>query len=364
MADPTTVNTSLAIPLRGTDVGIWDLPANGNFIAIDSMFGGVTTVALSSQNVTLLSSQAQSSVIRLTGTLLANVSVILPSIYKGWTIDNRILNSPSSFAIILVSTSGTSYIGLPPSANDVYYDGITVDYRNLGKVGEYWDYASLNVPSWVLQSQKPPYLNCNGTTFSSATYPILANLFGSITLPDARGRVRIATNQGTGRVTVIAGDTLFAAGGDQNLQSHSHTGSGTTSTESADHTHTGSGTTSTQSANHTHTGSGTTSGTSADHSHTYNSPALGPGTGTTPNYFDSGIVATITGGQSVDHTHTYSFTTSIESATHTHTYSFTTSGASNAHTHTYSFTTATAGTGGSQNLQPSYIGGITMIRAA
>src|SRR6266436_1565125 len=101
MADPTTVNTNLAIPIRGTDVGTWDLPANGNFTAIDSMFGGVTTVALSSQSVTLLSSQAQASVIRLTGTLLTNVSIILPSIYKGWTIDNRIVNNPSSFAVTL-----------------------------------------------------------------------------------------------------------------------------------------------------------------------------------------------------------------------------------------------------------------------
>src|SRR6266446_3912712 len=357
MVDPTTVNTSLAIPIRGTDVGTWDLPANGNFTAIDSMFGGVTTVALSSQSVTLLSSQAQASVIRLTGTLLANVSVILPSIYKGWTIDNRILNSPSSFAIILVSTNGASYIGLPPSTNDVFYDGTTVDYRNLGKVGEYWDYASLSIPSWVLQSQKPPYLYCNGTTFSSATYPILANLFGGNTLPDTRGRVRIQSNNGTGRVTVIAVDTLFAAGGDQNLQAHNHTasgttsgqsvdhthtGSGTTSSESVDHTHTGSGTTATQNANHTHTGSGTTSGYSADHTHTVTGPLQSSGVSATPAGpgFSGNATTFTTSGQSNDHTHTYSFTTSIESATHAHTYSFTTSGVSNAHTHTYSFTTS------------------------
>src|SRR5882724_7353319 len=108
MVDPTTVNTSLAIPIRGTDVGTWDLPANGNFTAIDSMFGGVTTIALSSQNVTLLSSQAQNAVIRLTGNLLASVAIVLPSIYKGWTIDNQILNSPASFYAILSSTSGAS----------------------------------------------------------------------------------------------------------------------------------------------------------------------------------------------------------------------------------------------------------------
>ena len=367
MADPTTVNTSLAIPIRGTDVGTWDLPVNGNFTAIDSMFGGVTTIALSSQNVTLLSSQGQNSVIRLTGTLIANVSIILPSIYKGWTIDNRMANSPSSFAINLVSTSLANYLGIPPGTTDVYYDGTTIDYRNLGKIGEYWDYANESVPTWVSLSTKPPYLNCNGTSFSSATYPILANLIGT-TLPDSRGRVRITLNSGTGRTTVVNADAIFSAGGDQLLQAHAHTGSGTTSTESADHTHTGSGTTVGQSLNHTHTGSGTTGlmDSNASHTHTSNAQAnLGNVGAATGGGFTSSTTATATiNATNIDHTHFYSFTTSGFSNDHTHFYSFTTGTDSVAHTHTYFFTTTTIGGGASQNIQPSYVGGITMIRAA
>ncbi len=335
MVDPTTVNTSLSIPLRGADVGTWDLPANNNFAAIDSMFGGVTTIALSSQNVVLLSSQGQNAVIKFTGTILTNVSITLPSIYKGWTIDHQVLNSPSSFCAQLVSTSGTFGLGLAPGVNDVYYDGTNIKYRNMGKLGEYWDYSGPAVPSWVSFCSIPPWLNCNGTTFSSAFYPQLANHLGTTTLPDSRGRVRMALNQGTSRVTIgINGDVIFAVGGDQQLQSHTHTGSGTTGAVSADHTH---------------TGSGTTSGVSVDHTHSVS----GVMNGTTRLFY-------IGGAEGGPYT---SATTSGASADHSHFYSFTTGGISVNHTHTYSFTTATAGTGGSQNIQPSYVGGVTMIRA-
>lgn len=217
MADPLTPNTGLAVPIRGTDTGTWDIPVNGDFTLLDSMLGGVTTLALSSTPVTLATSQAQNAIIRLTGTLLSNVAITLPSIYKFWTIDNQLLNSPSSFAATLVSTSGTSIIGLPPSIQDVFYDSISIRYRNLGQVGEYWDYAAATVPTWVTASTIPPYLNCNAATFSSATYPILTNLLGTTTLPDSRGRSRYALNQTTGRITSagagIDGNTIQAAGG-------------------------------------------------------------------------------------------------------------------------------------------------------
>jgi hypothetical protein len=305
MADPTTVNTSLAVPVRGTDTGTWDVPVNGNFTSIDSMMGGVTTIALTSSPVTLLTSQALVNVIRLTGTLTSSaVTITLPGIYKSWTIDNQIVNSPSSFAVTLISTSGTSIIGCPPGTQDVFYDGTTVNYRNLGRVGEYWDYAASVVPTWVTASTKPPYLNCNATTFSSATYPILANLLGTTTLPDSRGRVRATMDQGTTRISGVIGSSVVGnAGGDQNLQAHAHTGSGTTSGQSNDHTH------------------------------------------------------AYTGAQNISTTGGGGFATGFATAGNT-------GGVSADHSHTYSFTTTTAGAGASQNVQPTYIGGICMIRAA
>lgn len=214
MVDPTTPNLVLAQPIRGSDTGVWDIPVNGNTGIIDQAFGSVTTLALSSTPVTLTTSQAQNSVIRLTGTLLASVPIFLPSIYKFWTIDNQLTNSPSSFYAVLSSTSTLSGAGCPPGIQDFFYDGTTVSFKNLGRIGEYWDYAGTQVPSWVNATTKPPYLNCDGTTFSSATYPILANLLGGNTLPDARGNARYSLNQGTGRLTAavggIDGNTILA----------------------------------------------------------------------------------------------------------------------------------------------------------
>lgn len=306
MVDPTTANTSLAVPIRGTDTGTWDTPVNNNFNAIDSMFGGVVTVVMSSANVTtLLSSQGQSSVIRLTGTLPAtNLTIILPSIFKGWTIDNQILNSPSSFCVFL-ATSGSSYfLGVPPGVQDVFYDGSIIKYRNLGKVGEYWDYASTLMPTWVTASTIPPYLHCDGTTFSSATYPILANLLGGTTRPDARGRVRAAMNEGLSRTTSVIADTLLNAGGDQNVQIHSHTNILNDPT----HTHIILG------------GSG--------------NQGLQSGTGGPVN-----IGGTGSGGTNVALSNQASATG-------------------------MTITNANFGTGASLNMQPTYLGGLTLIRAA
>jgi len=103
---------------------------------------------------------------------------------------------------------------MSPGATDIFYDGTTVNYRNLGRVGEYWDCAATQVPTWVALCTKAPYLNCDGTTFSSAVYPILFNTIGSATLPDARGSARYTANQGTARLSSavggINGDALLA----------------------------------------------------------------------------------------------------------------------------------------------------------
>lgn len=180
------------------------------------MMGGVTTVALTSASVTLATSQALVNIIRLTGTLTATVTIQMPGIYKSWTIDNQIVNSPSSFGVVLASTGATS-IGVPPGTQDVFYDGSTIYFKNLGRVGEYWDYAGATVPTWVTLCSKPPYLNCNASTFSSATYPVLANLLGTTTLPDSRGSFRATLNQTTGRLTSsqggVDGNTIFASSG-------------------------------------------------------------------------------------------------------------------------------------------------------
>lgn len=224
MVDPTTANTSLAVPLRGSNVGTWDVPVNDNTTKIDSMFGGVTTLVLSGASTTsvnLASSQMQSSIIRLTGTLPSNFFVVFSGIYKSWTIDNQLTNSLSSFSAIAISSALNYQLGLAPGANDIFYDGTSIKYRNMQNIGDYRDYCGSGMPNWVTFSTVPPYLNCDGTAFSSATFPILATILGGTTLPDSLGRNRYTLNQGSGRLTLagagINGDSVTNFGGNNGI---------------------------------------------------------------------------------------------------------------------------------------------------
>lgn len=220
MADPTTTNIVLAVPTRGSDVGTWDVPLNGDMTIIDACFGSVTSKALTTGSVALSVTEAQVGVIRLTGTLTGNVAVTTPGIIKSWVVDNQCV--VGSFYVTLGNASGGQVVGIPPGDPvTVFSDGTNMKYLSLGRVGSYIDYAGSGVPAWVSASTVPPYLNCDGTTFSSGTFPQLFAILGSTTLPDFRGRQRIFLNQGTGRVTTanggVDGDTRFASGGNPSI---------------------------------------------------------------------------------------------------------------------------------------------------
>jgi hypothetical protein len=98
-------------------------------------------------------------------------------------------------------------------------DGTNVKFANLTPfVGQFVDYAgSGGVPGWISACTVPPFLNCDGSTFSAVTYPLLAAVLGGTTLPDYRGRAPYFLNQGTSRLTSagagIDGNTNFAGGG-------------------------------------------------------------------------------------------------------------------------------------------------------
>lgn len=60
------------------------------------------------------------------------------------------------------------------------------------------------VIEWPTNNPPPGWLICNGSSFSSATYPDLAAVLGSTTLPDYRRRVLVGA--GTGGYTIGNGD--------------------------------------------------------------------------------------------------------------------------------------------------------------
>lgn len=222
MVSTFTPNIQLEEPARGDDVGVWDTPVNNNMTVVDLVAGGIATIGLNSSPVVLSAAQFQSKGIVFNSTLTASVSITFPTSFKkSYEVTNACTGI--NFVITLGTTAaGGQVIAVPPGETiDVVNDGTNLKYKNLGRVGSYMDFAATAVPGWITACTVPPYLNCDGTSFSSATYPVLAVVLGGTTLPDARGRTRHALNQGTGRVTAggnsIDGNTLLAGGGTQSL---------------------------------------------------------------------------------------------------------------------------------------------------
>ncbi|HEY6020432.1 MAG TPA: hypothetical protein VIY48_11130, partial [Candidatus Paceibacterota bacterium] len=116
MADPVTANKSLAQPIRGTDVGVWDVPMNANAGIIDNSFGGVATIALGNSPVTLSSAQYQCAFLRFTGAITSNIAITLPPIGSFYTVINDTTNSSAFYLTMTTSLSGR-VIGIPPGGN-------------------------------------------------------------------------------------------------------------------------------------------------------------------------------------------------------------------------------------------------------
>ena len=217
----TSTNRAYLLQTSGENPGTWGLDPglNGNFNSIDKNLGGVATIALSSSNVTLSAAEYACGTIVLSGTLTANVNVIFPPVEGWWTIIN---STTGSFVANIVPTGGTQSIVVEQGAiADILFQGTTAKFRNLPPVGTYLDLIDATVPLWISSCTVPPYLLCDGSTFSAVTYPYLNAKLGTNTLPDLRGRARFYLNGGTGRITTagsgIDGDTRRSAGGAQNV---------------------------------------------------------------------------------------------------------------------------------------------------
>lgn len=220
MAVTYTTNKSFAQVTVGTEAGTWGPYVNANAGLLDTMLGSVTTIALLNTPVTLSSAQYQCAFVRLTGAITANIALTFPPVGSFYTVLNDCTNSSAFVVTAQTSVGGGRVIGLPPgSMTGIMTDATNARYMSTPPVGSYWDYAGSSVPLWVTACTVPPYLNCDGTAFSSVTYPHLANALGGTTLPDLRGRIRATLNQGTGRITSagggVDGNTILANGGVQ-----------------------------------------------------------------------------------------------------------------------------------------------------
>lgn len=234
---PNTVNVGLNVPNTGDLVGTWGSAAvNPDFVAIDGLFAGVTTIGLSGSNVTLTApaaftavpaagpTQSQNAVLRFTGALLANLTVTLP-LPGRYVVENL---TTGNFTVQFFGNAGGQRISTAQGSRVlIYNDGVNCYFVNdsgssPGKM-ELWAGVTA-MPSWVGFCTTSPYLLCDGSIYNIATYPYLGARLGSsfggngvttFGVPDMRGRVPLAYDGTGARITVAAcglnGQVLGAA---------------------------------------------------------------------------------------------------------------------------------------------------------
>jgi len=240
VASTYTSNLAVEKPGSGDYSGTWDTPVNADFDVFDRAFGTIQSIDLSGGSLTLSTAQTRSAILMFTGALPSNVTVTVPGLSsapgttisgKTYVVENLCTNT-SAYTVTIQTTcasTGSRWVVCAPpyDPTQIMIEGTnssnngSIRYIGLDRVGTLWDYAGSSVPNWVSGCTIPPYLNCDGTTFSSATYPALATILGSTTLPDTRGRFRATLNQSQSRITSgsstggVDGDTNFASGGSQ-----------------------------------------------------------------------------------------------------------------------------------------------------
>lgn len=226
----TTTNKGYELQSTGSNTGTWGSTLNTSvFQIIDNNLGSITTKSLSASDVPLSSSESQSAILRLTGTLLANV-IVTTSCYGFFFVENL---TSGNFSVTLTNGAGTSII--PPQYCRIPVLSDSTNGLRFGAPaippGTIMDYAGAS-------GTIPPYLAgewlfCDGSSLSSSSYPGLfaaigytyGGSSGTFALPDLRGRARFGRDNMGGsaasRVTTagssVDGATLGASGGSQNV---------------------------------------------------------------------------------------------------------------------------------------------------
>lgn len=247
---PSSPNKGYTQPSYGSEVGTWGSDLNNNFTGIvDLNLGGITTVSLSSANVTLSSTQAQNLNIFLTGTLTASVIVSTPCIGFFWVLNN----TTGSYTVSLQANFGSGAVGstftIPQGTSQLFVSDTTNGLRYGAPdpttagvpTGSYAAYAGSTAPTgWLLC-----YGQAVGRSAYANLYAVISTTYGTgdgsttFNIPDLRGRTLFGLdNMGgsaAGRLTgsnlgnITSPTTLGSTGGEEN-----HT---STLAETANHGH-------------------------------------------------------------------------------------------------------------------------------
>lgn len=195
----TTPNKAFVEPAIN-DTG-WGVTLNTLFSAVDTAFGGVTTITgLSSGTTTLTSTQYAPPIMKLSGTLTGNVVIQLPASVGGfWYVYNGCTNTGSNtYTVTFSSAGGGSSIVLQQGYySELICDGVNVTFQS-------------TLPGSASGSNTQVQYNSGGALAGSSafTYGLLSSAFtGSI----AASSSKLVTTSVTG--TIYPGMVLGAITG-------------------------------------------------------------------------------------------------------------------------------------------------------
>ncbi len=125
---PFTTNKLLSVQAAGTNTGTWgagttDSLNEGVIEKLDVMLGGITTLSLTSSNVAMTQAQCNNALIRLTGTLLANITIAPDA---GVTqIGFFMFENVTAGAFTVTYSNGISTLVLPQGRRGIFWNDQT-----------------------------------------------------------------------------------------------------------------------------------------------------------------------------------------------------------------------------------------------
>lgn len=130
----TTPNKGYPQPVIDGNVNTWGTLLNNGFLLVDANLGGFTQVSCAgSSGVPVTGQQAQNLILQLTGTITANIQVLMPAQGGFWIIDNE---TTGSFTITVVTQALGSTGVVVPSMTQLllYSDGTNMHSTGLQAV--------------------------------------------------------------------------------------------------------------------------------------------------------------------------------------------------------------------------------------
>ena len=132
MANSTSTNLKLTVQATGENSGTWGQFTNTNLLILEQAIGGYDTVGLNATTGATLTfsngvlSNGKNEVIKLTGTITTNVSVIIPdSIEKTYMVENA-TSGAHTVTFKTTSGSGATWSTTDKGTKVLYSDGTNV----------------------------------------------------------------------------------------------------------------------------------------------------------------------------------------------------------------------------------------------